>query len=401
MTLDPIVRLKASLASWLPNNDYLSEPSPLPSLSLLFLMLPIFRFVPLGFPMAIIGYLALALIIISLLRPTRRTMYLALVAAFVVIAIVMVFSVSTGPQDRLSDRDDAAEIAASRLWLLQNPWSVKSILGLPITTGPTGILLSAFSVLFTGHINLVTFVFWGAFVAILLAGDLKNRNRSFALLLPLLFVPELAVIHTFFWSLEELYFPLVFIALSAWALTRSSYFGAGACAACVVLGRLNYSLAMAGLFFWMVSSRERPLGPALQFAGGAISATIFLLLPFLFVPGPSLIRDNFVTIGIQTAKSVNAASTAFSWINPSNSLLNTLLLGCALLLTLFIVARFTAHRTPHPFWHVAAGSLMTQLTLFSPMAPNDYLLMVMGPALFAVAFTPSQRPANLSTVSSF
>jgi hypothetical protein len=387
-----VASLRASLRSFLPPDEYLAERSSLPTLSLLFLALVMYRFIPLQYPMSLIGYAALALAAVSALRPPRRVTYVALAATFLVIAAVMVFSVSTGPQDRLSDRDDGAETAAAALLHKANPWQARSILGLPITTGPTGIVLSVPSVWLTGRINLAAFVFWAAFLVVLLLADFQHRNRSFGLLVPLLLLPELAVVHTFYWSLEELYFPLVFVALAAWALARDRPFAAGACAACVVLGRLNYALAMAGLFFWMVVTRPRPLRPALRFIAGAALAALLLLLPFILTQGAALLRHNFVAIALETAQRTGAARTALWWLNTRGSLLNNALLGGALLLALYLLARLTARRTPHPLWHVSAGALLTQLTLFFPGAPNDYLLMVIGPALFAVAFTPGPAP---------
>jgi hypothetical protein len=223
-----VASLRASLRSFLPPDEYLAERSSLPTLSLLFLALVMYRFIPLQYPMSLIGYAALALAAVSALRPPRRVTYVALAATFLVIAAVMVFSVSTGPQDRLSDRDDGAETAAAALLHKANPWQARSILGLPITTGPTGIVLSVPSVWLTGRINLAAFVFWAAFLVVLLLADFQHRNRSFGLLVPLLLLPELAVVHTFYWSLEELYFPLVFVALAAWALARDRPFAAAA-----------------------------------------------------------------------------------------------------------------------------------------------------------------------------
>jgi len=391
MTRNLIAGARRSFTSLRTDNDYLGERLTMPNLGLLFLVLSIFRYLQMQYPLVIIGYFSLVLTLLFLFRPTRRMSYLLLTIVFLAIAAFMVFSISNGPQDNLSDRDDAAEIAAQSLLHGENPWAAKSVLGLPITTSPTGILLSIPSVLLTGHINLLTFLFWIAFIAILLAGDLHYRNRTFGLLIPLLLLPGLAVPHTLYWSLEELYFPLIFIAAAAWALSKSRYFIAGACAACVVFGRLNYSMPMTSLFIWMVSSREQPLIPAIRFAAGAMSASLALLLPFAITLGTTLVRCNFVTVAVQTAQGVNQKNTTFSWTGADGQITSTMAIVCLLLLVLLVLTRLTARHTRHPFWHVAAGGLMTQLTLFVPGAPNDYVLTVMGPALFAAAFTPASR----------
>jgi hypothetical protein len=322
-------------------------------------------------------------------RLSRRWYYGLTLALLIAFSSYMVWGVANRGQDRKSDRDDAVEIAASALLHGENPWSERSILNLPITTGPSTILAAIPSALLTGHVNLAAQVFWLVLFGILLAGDLANRNNRFMLAAMVMLYPRSGFLHTQLWSLEELYYPMLLYPLLWWAVLRDRPRVAGSLAALILLGRLSYLFPLAAFAGWACFRERDGWRFILHMVPAAIITVGVVLLPFLLVGGEAFWSDNFIRNAINTggvSEIKNPLCQLQAWLHElpaaktilSISLLGVLAGGGFLL---------RGQKPATPFWHMAAASLLAHTVIFLPQNPGDYILLFMIPALFAISFS--------------
>ncbi|MCX7009537.1 MAG: hypothetical protein NTY53_20215 [Kiritimatiellaeota bacterium] len=203
---------RAQLRSRFPAHAaYLETAAQLTPLCALLMLLYAFDHLKATGPDGVILTGLLAVAAMHLLRLPRWFTYVLVASGLLCFFCYHVFVDAQGPQDAFSDRNEAVENAARAMLQGTNPWNARSVLGLPITTGPSSILLAVPSVKLTGRINLLTFSFWALFLGLLLAGDLLRRNGSFVLLGLLVLLPWTGVLHTLHWSLDELYYAVILL----------------------------------------------------------------------------------------------------------------------------------------------------------------------------------------------
>ena len=302
------------------------------------------------------------------LRTSRWVSYIAVACGILTVVAWVVFVDANGAQDAASDRDDAVEIAAAAVLHGSNPWGHQSILGLPITTGPTSILMALPFVGVLGKINLLTFIMWSSFVTILALADIRQRNNTFFTACILLCLPWFGFLHTLQWSLDELYYAAVLSPLLWLALSCEKPILAGVFGGAMVFARLSYAPAViaAGLW-WVISARPSPRN-LLRVAFGGFGFAIAVVSLFWLVGGHEFLRHNL-------------------WKNSLAVLPNSDLRSTILVLVLTTLAALVMRRLHHPFYHMAVASVFAHTIAFSPGYPQDYQLIFLIPALYGLCFS--------------
>lgn len=327
------------------------------------------------------------LVIFIAVRTPRWACYLAMLCGIFAFLAWAVFVDANGVQDASSDRDDAVEIAATALLQGSNPWSHRSILDLPITTGPTSILMALPFVGTLGKINGLTFIMWGLFIVILALADIRQRNNTFVTACLLLFFPWFGYLHTLHWSLDELYYPAILSPLLWLAFSRQKAMLAGAVGGAMAFARLSYAPAViaAGLW-WILRSRPRPRSLFCVAVGGLGFVAVVLGL-FWMVGGHEFLHSNFwqnSQIG-SLRNNGNFFSSSLSFLLealPKGTLGSTMLV-----LVLTALAALAMRRLEHPFYHMAVASVLAHTIAFSPGYPRDYQLIFLIPALYGLCFS--------------
>lgn len=361
------------------------------------------RKVPLEYSRWIITVILLGLVLLSL-KPSRGALYaiLALVLAghiFFYTAII-----SRDVQDSKSSRDDALEMTTQAFLRGENPWNHVEELGVPATTGPASILAALPFVYFFGHINWLTALFWLAFFAILLGADVYFENNTFPLAALVFVLGLFSFTHTLFWSLEELFFPVLMLPLIYWAAKSRRYFWVGFLLGVMVMVRLNYLFVALAILLWLVyrpGFSPKKQGPALL---GGLAGIGLVLLPFVLVGG----REFWSANPLITAFSMSASEAwphnnfLFEALNRVGSLVGDhamrliKLLFTALILWL---AAIRLKRIEHPFWHVTAAAFLAQTIAWLSAAQSaDYELFFILPALLALAWTRKTNATSFQPV---
>ncbi len=337
---------------------------------------------------ALFSYL-IALSALLVLRLPRWGIYGVLALSFIVMAGVIVFGISNGAVDATSDRDEGVEIAAAALLGGDNAWNERTMLDGEIATGPTSILLAIPSVALTGTVNPLTYVFWLCMLAILLYGDAQKRNGSFLLLFLLFLMPETLFLHTMNWSLEELYYPTLLFPVLWWTARRRLDLVTGVIAASILLVRPSYAFPLIGFVLWSLLHQKSSWISLLKMGVSTAAATVVILLPFLFVGGADFFKHNFwrhavARHGFGATHNVVLDQIA-TWraLFPDSRLFDLFVIAGLLGIVSVILRRIPLR---HPFWHMALGALLAHTIAFTPKHPKDYMLTVVIPAFFAVAF---------------
>lgn len=381
--------------------SYLRERSRLPPLAVFALLYASFEALVWHTPHASWALTALVTAgIAATFAAPRWTVYLALAVVFVLVTSDRAES-ARGPQDRDSDRDEAAEQATSRLLHRQNPWSLTTKLNSPITTGPGTIILALPSVRATGKIDGLSFAFWLAMAALFLAGDLGQRNGAFPTLLLLYVIGELNLAFGQYWSHEELAYGVPLLALAWYATTRRWFVAAGALVAYAIAVRLSYAYVAVGLFGWLLFQRRTTWPQLLRMAAGAVATWVTLALLFWLV-----LRGHLFDAGpfaIATAKATQGwppdnvfyrfFGATLGRLPPQLSMVTRTALAMAAVL----VPAWWRRRTPaaHPFWYLAGGQLaaFTLVSALPTRFANDYVMPLVLLGFLGVAFAPKSDDA--------
>jgi hypothetical protein len=333
--------------------------------------------------------------IVLLLRKSRGLAYALVLAALIVHIFVFVHIVANGDQDKLSTRDDAVEVTVRSFLHGHNAWNASP--GVGVTTGPTSILLAVpFFILFR-HINALSFTFWLLFLALLLWFDIRHENNSWLALSMFFLLGWFDIEHTMYWSLEELYYPILMLALACLLVRRKVWWGVGAFWAAAILTRPNYAFLVVGFGLWYLLSHPLDRRAIGRMAVGFSAAAILILLPFVVVGGKDLLTNNpwRFAIGFAGAawpdtnfvfRLLNQVAASFG-----PSLTTGLKLAVALLLLVGIAWALRNARLDHPFWHVTAAALIAHTVVWLPAQfPSDYTLLFVLPAMLAIAMTPGR-----------
>jgi hypothetical protein len=350
-----------------------------------------------GGPNARIMACALIALTLIVLRVPRGVLYVALTICVTLLLRSYVFGIANGRHDSGSDRDDAVEIGARALLQLHNPWESQSILGLPITTGPSSLFLALPFVALGDSINMLTFLFWLLFLALLWLGDLRTQNGSLPWLVALLLMPISGLAHTLFWSLDELYYGAILLPFVWLSLERGSLFLAGAVAALIALSRLSYVFGLLGLGIWWLTHKRPSLRDVGVFLAGGLSFVAGSALILRLIAGASLWRYNFVRNLLQEPLVEGHNLVAKSIVRVLKALGTSAWSASLVVLALAVPACFLLRRPNHPFFHVALPMLLAHTIAFSPGKPEDYALIVVIPAMYGVAFAAAaaHKPATV------
>jgi hypothetical protein len=375
--------------------DYLAQPFELDGFFGLLLLLLVYTFFNAGGREADIALGGVVIAAMAALRVPRGVVYAAILLGVLWWVSDYVFIYAHGGQDKGADRDDAVEIGARALGAGKNPWHKHSILGLPITTGPTSLLLALPFVALSNSIDALTFAFWALFLVLLALGDVRTQNRTFPFLAGFLLLPFSGFSHTLFWALDELYYGAILVA-ALWLLMESQrLFLAGALAGLIALGRLSYSFGLLAFgIWWLLARRPRPREILRLFFGG-VAVAVALLVTFRLAAGKGIWRENFLHNLPQEplVTGSNALATALAGLlaRLGGSVWVATLMVIALIIPISIALRHERQ----PFLLFGIGMLLAHTIAFAPGQPLDYMLAVLIPGMYAVAYgtTTSVRTA--------
>ena len=341
--------------------------------------------------------------ILLLAGSSRLVGYLTLIVAVAVFVFVWVFSVGNGPQDRISDRDDQLEIASRALMDGENPWRPPIPSGNPNSTGPASILVAIPFVAATGDIRPLTLLFYVTLFGFLLAGDLRQRNESFPLVVLIFLAGVFGLEHTMVMALDDLYFGYVWLAV-AWLLVRGGYpLIAGVCVAFAVLTRLSYGFPVFAFIFWFLEREQYRPAPASKLLAGVVLGLVLIMIPLAVTAGPDLLEKNPLGYNMlgQSWPDTNLIFGLLSWFFGSMHWL----LGGAVKTLLALVIMWFASRaiyrrvSSHPFWHLCMGGFTAHMVVYIPDLLYDYMPFFVLPGLLAIAHSdrnPSSGPPSLA-----
>lgn len=334
------------------------------------------------------------LLILMLFKTPRIFIYLFIFTWLMIVLYHSVFITANLSHDIISDRDEAAEIATTNFLQGKNPWSSNSILDLPITTGPSSIILSIPSVFLTNKINSLTFLFWISFLIILLVAEYKFRNNTFIILFLLFLIPILGFQRTINFSLDEIYYALIFFPVLIFVLNKNLFYFAGFLFALIILSRLSYVFLSAGFYFGWIFSRGWETKNQIKLCTGFFVGIVLVLTPFLWVSGSSIFQQNFITNSIINSEAVKSNNQIFSFVRAIGDSIafpmGWILVGLITLLIIYFFSLIISrHYLPNPFWNVSFAALLTFTIPFSPFNEGDYTLSLIIPAFYAIAFSKS------------
>lgn len=369
------------------HQHYLGQAAFLPPLATVLAVLYFFTYFKAGPPAGVILCGLVIIISLIVLRIPRWAFYIVVVCGMLTFVAWAVFVDANGRQDAGCDRDDGVEIAATAVLHGSNPWSHRSILDLPITTGPTSILMALPFVGTLGKINGLTFIMWGSFIALLALADIRQRNNTFFTAFILLCFPWFGFLHTLHWSLDELYYAAVLSPLLWLAFSRDKLILAGVVGAAMAFSRLSYAPAVIATGLWWVL-RERPsFRRLIRVVLGGLGYAIAVVGFFWMVGGHEFLNQNFwknSQMG-SVRDSSNLVSSVLSSVLealPKGTLGSTMLV---LAITAF--AALVMRRLQHPFYHMAVASVLAHTLAFSPRYSMDYQLIFLIPSLYGLCFS--------------
>ena len=111
---------------------------------------------------------------------------------------------------------------------------------------------------------------WLVFLSFLIAGDLYKQNNTFLFLSFLMLFPWMEFIHTWHWSLDELYYAAILSPLVWLALMKDKLMLAGFLAAYMVFNRFSYAYAVFAIGFWWILRERRRVQEYLWIVAGAM-----------------------------------------------------------------------------------------------------------------------------------
>lgn len=341
-------------------------------------------------------------VVMVLTRLPRWLIYGTIILGMVALIFQFTMVDAYGPHDAQSDRDDAVEIGTSALLEGDNPWNRDTQLGTPVTTGPSDMILSSPIIFLTGNINLMTFLVWLAFVGFLLAGDLSRRNNAFLPLCLLMLFPFMNFMHTWTWSLDELFYAAVFLPLIWLSLSHRQFMLAGFLASFMIFARLSYVYAVLAIGLWWVMQERRRIQELLRIGAGALLYAVPLLVLLLAVDGGDFIERNFIRnsqsggiadysqwIGLAQFEGLSDHS---NWLVHSVSsvldIFPSRTLGSAIIIIAVMVLASLGMRTlKHPFFHIGLALFLAHTIAFSPVFPQDYMLIWVIPVMYGIAYS--------------
>jgi len=366
---------------------YLGQAASLSPIATLLVLLYFYAYFKAGPPAGWVLSGFVIMITLIAIRIPRWVCYMAVVCGILTFLAWAVFVDANGGQDAGSDRDDAVEIAATAILQGSNPWSHRSILDLPITTGPTSILMALPFVATLGKINGLTFIIWVSFVALLALADIQKRNNTFFTACILLFFPWFGFLHTLHWSLDELYYAAVLSPLLWLAFSRDKPILAGVVGGAMAFARLSYAPAVIATGLWWVLRSRPRLRNLLHVALGGLCFAVAVLAILWVVGGHEFLHNNFWRNSQMGSLRDNSNFLSLSLSSVLNVLPDGTLGSTILVLFLTALAALAMRRLEHPFYHMTVASVLAHTIAFSPGYPRDYQLIFLIPALYGLCFS--------------
>lgn len=336
------------------------------------------------------GYILCGVLATSLMIAFRVPRWLIYIGALLVMLCLLSWCVlvdANGPDDRFSDRDDAVEIAALALMSGGNPWSESSPLGLPITTGPTNVLLAMPFVKLFGKVNMLSLSMWIFFFAIVLFADIYRRNNVFLMVSLLFATPWLGFLHTLHWSLDELYYAAILSPLIWLMFVRKKYFIAGMACGAMILSRVSYLFTVIAIVLWWVLAVYPSLKSLFVVAFGSGVFIVAILGLFLAVGGNDFIQHNFWVNAQAVTKHSGGRFLAGDFDSILNLLMGEMMLRAILVVLAIMALAYPLRRLFNPFYLMTIASLLAHTILFSPNNPSDYQLIIVIPAIYGYVFS--------------
>jgi hypothetical protein len=366
-----VLLLVANLYEQVTSLSEKNAPAPYTSLMLLFLLITLAALV---------------------FRLPRWVVYLTLSTLLLIHIAFYTFEISRLEQDRASTRDAAVELSAQAFLRRENPWSHVQ-LNVPVSTGPASVLLALPFVALFGNINALTFIFWVAFLLILLVADLQRGNRTFPLLALLSVSGIFGFRHTLYWSLEELYFPILLFAFAYLCLQRNGFLLAGALLFTTAMFRLNYVFLIIAFLLWYFYHCSTPLKGLIWMTLGGILASLLVLAPFIIVAGKEFVHQNPFLFALKASGSTDWTpnNPIFISLRLLSRLVGSRAMRLVKLLLIVPPLMWFSWKAPdldHPFWHLTLAALLTLLFAWFPSSlPTDYELFLILPAFLGIAFS--------------
>jgi hypothetical protein len=348
--------------------------------------------IPAEYSKLMIYFLGLGLMIL-VFRPPRIVFYALMILILATHVFYYTQVISRWDQDAISNRDDAVEMTARVFTRLENPWSHVPQLGMNATTGPASILFALPFILVFNEINWLATLFWMLLFGFLLIGDVTTRNSTFPVLVLLFVLGIFSFTHTLFWSLDELYFPYLLIALAYLCITRRRLILTGVLLGAAMMFRLNYAFVVLGFMVWYYLNMNHSGKEQLKLLVGIGIAIALVVLPFVFIDGREFWSNNSIITAYSMSGTVDWSSNNI-FFRGLNFLTRKLGAGAMRFVKLGLVAgillfiSLQLRRLHQPFYHVTLGSFLAlTVAWFPPHLPKDYQLFFLIPAFMAIAFT--------------
>jgi hypothetical protein len=378
--------------------SYLWRPVSMSPFVVLFLFLYLYNNLNAGGIQGVI-LLSIVMVVASLLMRLPRWFVYGVVVLGMTLLIHHFVFVDARRDDRGSDRNEAVEIGAKALLRCENPWNEKSILNLPITTGPSSMVLAIPAVYFTGTIIPLSFMAWVVFLAFLLAGDIAYRNNTFLAMCLIMLFPWMGFIHTWHWALDELYYAAMLSPLVWLALRHRQFLVAGCVCGFMLFSRLSYAFAILPVGLWWLMSERRRARECMLLIAGGISYCLFMLIVLYMIGGHDFLHANFFL-----NSQIGSLSDHSNWLTHSLTVALSVLprgnVGSAVVISVIVlIASIGMRAIPHPFFHIAIGLLLAHTIGFSPGYANDYILVLVIPAMYGVAFSNADKTKDMAVVS--
>lgn len=381
--------------------DYLRSPmsSSMFAMASVFLVWGTYELLsrPLSYHGQAILVLSLLALVVGISKRSRWVLYAILAIALGVHLFEWVHIIANGVQDIHSTRDAAVEVTTQALLDGENAWNRDP--GVVATTGPVSILAALPFVAVFQEINWLSYIFWIGFFSVALAFDLQRRNGTWPLIVAGFMTGVLGIEHTLFWSLEELYYPIVYLALGYVFVRRRSWYIVGGLLALALLTRLNYAFPVMGFMVWLWFSHRPDLNTMGKLAVGGTSASLLVLAPFVLIGGEEFWAKNPWSIALEfsTETAWGGDNLIYALMESASASVPTIIVqALKVLVPVAILIEFSGRwketALHHPFWHIAIASFLVHAFIWPrPTLYEDYGLMFVLPLLLGLALIGPTR----------
>ena len=146
------------------------------------------------------------------------------------------------------------------------------------------------------------------------------------------------------------------------------------------------------MYFWWLIKNGWNLKNNLKILLGFIVGSISILLPFFVISGDNILKNNYILNSF--LRNTEGNNKLFTFITGMGEVfgnkaelifINTIVIG---FISLFSIAAKN-HCLNNPFWNISFASLLAFTVSFIPVFSADYILSLVIPLFYAIAFTPT------------